>query len=175
MMVRERLTGAAPPVTARKLVALWRRRIEEGAGRDRDRLERVLTDQRRFGDVVHDLLDCLDMGEDRSSESEEDGDEGDQENQKDEQGENGEASDSADSERMSAEAEASADELPDSSSEAVHAPAAERAADAQMADSETAAEPWRPRNQRNEPRGPDYKPHTRRFDEVLGPDAFSEP
>src|SRR5258708_2584284 len=175
MMVRERLTGAAPPVTARKLVALWRPLIEERAGRDLDRLERVLTDQRRFGDVVHDLLDCLDMGEDRSSESEEDGDEGDQENQKDEQGESGEASDSADSERMSAEAEASADELPDSSSEAVDAPAAEMADDAEMGDSETAAEPWRPRNQRNEPRGPDYKPYTSRFDEVVGAEDLCEP
>ncbi len=161
MLVRERLTGEAPPAAARKLVDLWRPLIEERAGRDLDRLERVLTDQRRFGDVVHDLLDCLDMGEDRSSESDEDeGEEGDQDNQKDEQGENGEASDSADSERMSAEAEASADELPDSSSEAVDAPAAEMADDAEMGDSETAAEPWRPRNQRNEPRGPDYKPYT---------------
>jgi cobaltochelatase CobT len=143
MLVRERLTGEAPPAAARKLVDLWRPLIEERAGRDLDRLERVLTDQRRFGDVVHDLLDCLDMGEDRSSESdEEEGDEGDQENQKDEQGDSGEASDSADSERMSAEAEASADELPDSSSEAVDAPAAEMADDAEMGDSETAAEPW---------------------------------
>src|SRR5277367_3347290 len=113
MLVRERLTGEAPPAAARKVVDLWRPLIEERAGRNLDRLERVLTDQRRFGDVVHDLLDCLDMGEDRSSESDEDeGEEGDQENQKDEQGENGDASDSADSERMSAEAEASADELP---------------------------------------------------------------
>ncbi len=47
---------------------------------------------------------------------------------------------------MSAEAEASADELPDSASEAVDAPAAEMADDAEMGDSETAAEPWRPRN-----------------------------
>src|ERR1700684_778378 len=79
MLVRERLTGEAPPAAARKLVDLWRPLIEERAGRDLDRLERVLNDQRRFGDVVHDLLDCLDMGEDRSSESEEEeSDEGDE-------------------------------------------------------------------------------------------------
>src|SRR4029077_858111 len=175
MLVRERLTGQTPPPMARKLVELWRPLIEERAGRDLDRLERVLTNQRRFGDVVHDLLDCLDMGEDRSSESDEDGEEGDEENQKDEQGESGEASDSADSERMSAEEEASADELPDSASEAVDAPAAEMADDAEMGDSETAAEPWRPRNQRNEPRGPDYKPYTSKFDEVVGAEDLCEP
>jgi cobaltochelatase CobT len=76
MIVRERLTGQTPPATARKLVELWRPLIEERAGRNLDRLERVLTDQRRFGDVVHDLLDSLDMGEDRSSESEEEGEDG---------------------------------------------------------------------------------------------------
>jgi cobaltochelatase CobT len=176
MLVRERLTGEPPPATARKLVELWRPLIEERAGKNLDRLERVLTDQRRFGDVIHDLLDSLDMGEDRSSESdEEEGDEGEKENQADEQGQEGDASDSADSERMSSEAEASAEELPDSSSEAVDAPAAEMADDAEMGDSETAAEPWRPRNQRNEPRGPDYKPYTGKFDEVVGAEDLCEP
>jgi cobaltochelatase CobT len=176
MLVRERLTGEPPPPTARKLVELWRPLIEERAGKNLDRLERVLDNQRRFGDVVHDLLDSLDMGEDRSSESdEEEGDEGDKENQAEEQGQEGDASDSADSERMSSEAEASAEELPDSSSEAVDAPAAEMADDAEMGDSETAAEPWRPRNQRNEPRGPDYKPYTGKFDEVVGAEDLCEP
>src|SRR5580658_9652877 len=154
MIVRERLTGETPPPTARKVVELWRPLIEERAGRNLDRLERVLTDQRRFGDVVHDLLDCLDMGEDRSSDSdEEEGEDGEEENQNDEQGQDGDASDAAESERMSMEAEASADELPDSASEAVDAPAADMSDDAEMGDSETAAEPWRPRNHRNEPRG----------------------
>ena len=135
MLVRERLTGEPPPPTARKLVELWRPLIEERAGKSLDRLERVLDDQRRFGDVIHDLLDSLDMGEDRSSKSdEEEGDEGEKENQQEEQGQEGDASDSADSERMSSEAEASADELPNSSSEAVDAPAAEMADDAEMGD-----------------------------------------
>src|SRR5215469_5233468 len=84
MMVRERLTGLSPPAAARKLVDLWRPLIEERAGRNLDRLERVLTNQRQFGDVVHDLLESLDMGEDRSSESDEDeGEEGEDESQKD--------------------------------------------------------------------------------------------
>src|SRR5271163_77254 len=176
MLVRERLTGEAPPAAARKLVDLWRPLIEARAGRDLDRLERVLNDQRRFGDIVHDLLDCLDMGEDRSSESEEDeGEDGDEDKNNEENGEDGDASDSADSERSSSETEASADELPDSNSEAVDAPAAKMADDAEMGDSETAAEPWRPRHQRNEPRGPDYKPFTSKFDETVGAEELCEP
>jgi cobaltochelatase CobT len=177
MIVRERLTGEPPPATARKLVDLWRPVIEERAGRSLDRLERVLTDQRRFGDVVHDLLESLDMGEDRSSDTEEEeGDEGDEQSSSDESGSDGETSESAESERMSLEeAEASTEEMPESAAEAVDAPAADMADDAEMGDSETAAEPWRPRSNRNEPRGPDYKPFTAKFDEVIGAEDLCDP
>src|SRR3954449_107589 len=111
LIVRERLTGMVPPAAARKLVDLWRPFIEDRAGRGLDRLERLLEDQERFGDAVHDLLESLDMGEDRSSsEEEEDGEEGDQDRRKDENGEKGEAADSEDMEKMSMEdAAASAD------------------------------------------------------------------
>jgi cobaltochelatase CobT len=177
MIVRERLTGQNPPPPARKLVDLWRPVIEERAGRNLDRLERVLTDQRRFGDVVHDLLDCLDMGEDRSSESEEEeGEEGDEKGADDDSGQDGESAENADAERVSLEeSETSADETADQSAEAVDAPASEMADDAEMGDSETAAEPWRPRHSRNEPRGPEYRPFTSRFDEIIGAENLCDP
>src|SRR4249919_1104068 len=57
MLVRERLTGQPPPPAARRLVELWRSWIEGRAGRDLDRLEDTIEDQRKFGDAVHDLLD----------------------------------------------------------------------------------------------------------------------
>jgi cobaltochelatase CobT len=176
MMVRERLTGEAPPPAARKLVDLWRPFIEDRAGRGLDKLERLLDDQRKFGDAVHDLLESLDMGEDRTtSDEEEEGEEGDQDRRKDETGEKGEAADSEDMEKMSLEeAEASADAA-DSAEEAVDAPAADLADDSEMGESETAAEPWRPRNRPNEPRGPDYKPFTQRFDEQVPAEDLCEP
>src|SRR5262245_13024574 len=104
MMVRERLTGMTPPPAAKRLVDLWRPLIEDRAGKNLDRLERLIDHQARFGDVVHDLLNDLDMGEDRSSEAdEEEGAEGDQEKRKDKSGEEGEG-------EQSAEAEARVDE-----------------------------------------------------------------
>jgi cobaltochelatase CobT len=176
MMVRERLTGQAPPPAAKKLVELWRPFIEERAGRGLDKLERLLDDQRKFGDAVHDLLESLDMGEDRAtSEEEEEGEEGDQDRRKDETGEKGEAAESEEMEKMSAEdAEASADAA-ETAEEAVDAPAADMADDAEMGESETAAEPWRPRNRQNEPRGPDYRPFTMRFDEIVPAEDLCEP
>ncbi len=176
MMVRERLTGQAPPLAARRMVELWRSFIEARAGRSLDRLEDMIEDQRRFGDAVHDLLDSLDMGDDRSHEDEDDhSDDGNQEGQQDEQGDDGEASESEDSQRMSLEqAEASTEELPDSAAQATDAPTADMPEDSEMGDSESAAEPYRPRSGKNEPRGPDYKPFTTRFDEIIAAEDLCE-
>jgi cobaltochelatase CobT len=176
LMVRERLTGQAPPPAARKLVDLWRSFVEDRAGRGLDKLERLIDDQRRFGDAVHDLLEALDMGEDRhSSEDEEEGEAGDQDRRKDERGEKGESSDSEDKERMSLEETEASAEAAESAEDAVDAPATDLADDAEMGEAETAAEPWRPRHHPNEPRGPDYKPFTARFDETVEAEELCEP
>jgi cobaltochelatase CobT len=177
LMVRERLTGVAPPPAAKRLVDLWRPFIEERAGRELDRLERLVENQRRFGDVVHDLLDSLDMGDERSRE-EDDSEEDDGENgAEDEQGQEGEAAESEDSERMSVEdAKASAEDRPDSAEDAADAPATDMPDDADMGEDENSAEPWRPRHHGiNELRGPDYKPFTPRFDEIVGAEDLCDP
>src|SRR5215475_2755481 len=177
MMVRERLTGLAPPPAAKRLVDMWRPWIEDRAGRNLDRLGRVLEDQRRFGDAIRDLLDSLDMGDDRTRDSEEGEDDRDEEANPDEAGEQGEAKESDDAQGMSLEeAEISADELPEGATEAVDAPTADMPDDAEMGEAETANEPWRPRRHgMNEPRGPDYRPFTAKFDEVVAAEELCEP
>src|SRR6202451_4369468 len=45
-LVRERLPAQAPPPAARRMVELWRSWIEGRAGRDLDRLEHMIEDQR---------------------------------------------------------------------------------------------------------------------------------
>jgi cobaltochelatase CobT len=177
LMVRERLTGVTPPPAAKRLVELWRPFIEERAGRELDRLERLVENQRRFGDVVHDLLDSLDMGDERARE-EDDSEEDEGENgAEDEQGQEGEAAESEDSERMSVEdAKASAEDRPDSAEDAADAPATDMPDDAEMGEDENSAEPWRPRHHGiNAPRGPDYKPFTPRFDETVGAEDLCDP
>src|ERR1700709_2208092 len=74
MLVRERLTGLAPPAAARKMVDLWRPVLEDKIGTRLDKLTKVTEDQARFGDLVHDLLSALDLGDDRNAEADEDDD-----------------------------------------------------------------------------------------------------
>jgi cobaltochelatase CobT len=176
MLVRERLTGQAPPPAARRLVELWRSFIEGRAGRDLDRLEDMIDNQRKFGNVVHDLLDSLDMGDDRSDEDDEKA-ENEDGGREDEQGDDGETSESEDSERPSPEqADAATEDLPDSAAEAADAPTADMPDDFEMGVSENAAEPWRPRQgARNEPRGPDYRPFTTKFDEIVAAEDLCDP
>ena len=177
LMVRERLTGKAPPQAARKLVELWRPFIEERAGRDLDRLEDVLENQRQFGDAIHDLLDSLEMGDERSRDSDDDADsERNRDGQDDTSGQDGETSESDDAQASSLEqSEMSADELPEGASEAADAQTAELPDDAELGDSEQPGEPWRPRHGMNEPRGPNYRPFTARFDEAIAAEELCEP
>jgi len=176
MMVRERLTGQPPPAAAKKLVELWRPLIEDRAGRDLDRLERLIDNQARFGDVIHDLLDSLDMGEDRTTDSEEEGEEGEQERRKEESGEDGQGADSEDMQTRMDEADASGEDMSDSSAEAAEALSAEMSDDAEMGDSEAPAEPKRPRRHgQNEPRGPDYRPFVMKYDETVPAEELCEP
>ena len=72
MLVRERLTGLAPPAAARKMVDLWRPVLEDKIGARLDRLDRLAEDQAKFGDAVHDLLSALELGDDRNAEADED-------------------------------------------------------------------------------------------------------
>jgi cobaltochelatase CobT len=177
MIVRERLTGMTPPPAARKLVELWRPLIEDRAGRDLDRLERLIENQARFGDAIHDLLDALDMGEDRSTESdEEEGEEGEQDRRKEESGEDGQGADSEDTQTRVDEADTSGEDMSDSTSEAAEALSAEMADDAEMGDAEAPAEPRRPRRHgQNEPRGPDYRPFVTKHDETVAAEELCEP
>src|SRR5215467_12489751 len=174
LMVRERLIGQTPPAAARRIVDLWRPLIEDRAGRDLDRLERLIENQARFGDVIHDLLDSLDMGEDRSTESdEEEGEEGEQDRRKEESGEEGQGADGEDAQTQVEEADASAEDMSDAAADATEALSAESADDAEMGDAEAPAQPRR--HGQNEPRGPDYRPFITRHDETIAAEELCEP
>ena len=64
LMVRERLTGEAPPDGARMLVDRHRAEIEAKAGADLDRLANNIEDQAAFARVTRTIIKDLDLGED---------------------------------------------------------------------------------------------------------------
>jgi cobaltochelatase CobT len=76
LMVRERLTGEAPPDFTRALVDRYRGEIEAKAGPDLDRLTSSIDNQAAFARVARAIIKDLDLGEDLGDESEdsEDGD-----------------------------------------------------------------------------------------------------
>ena len=74
------------------------------------------------------------------------------------------------------EGQVSAEDMPDAAAEAAEAPSAEMADDTDMGDAETPGEPQRPRQfGQNEPRGPDYRAFTPRFDETVAAEDLCEP
>jgi len=63
LMVRERLTGLAPPANAKALVDSWRKDIERDAGGALDRLSAVQDDQQEFSKLMRDVLTDLGIGD----------------------------------------------------------------------------------------------------------------
>ncbi|MGE4039359.1 MAG: cobaltochelatase subunit CobT [Hyphomonadaceae bacterium] len=63
LIVRERLTGQAPPANAQALVAAWRDDIERNAGEALDRLSTVADDQQAFARLARDVIADMGLGE----------------------------------------------------------------------------------------------------------------
>ena len=169
MLVRERLTGLAPPAAAKKMVDLWRPVLEDKIGARLDKLSRVTEDQAKFGDLVHDLLSALDLGDDRNAEA--DDDENQDENQdgeNDQSGAEGSPDSDAAQEMSADQAQASTDEMSESAMESAQASTSDTFDDGELGDDETPGEATRPNTRgANEPRGPEYHAFAPKFDEVI--------
>jgi len=64
LMVREKLTGRAPPQSSGQVVELWRDFIEGKAGAVLDSLEGSVENQQAFARVVREMLSAMEMAED---------------------------------------------------------------------------------------------------------------
>ncbi|MBZ0230250.1 MAG: cobaltochelatase subunit CobT, partial [Bauldia sp.] len=167
LLVRERLTGAAPPASSRKLVELWRDWIEERAGEDMERLTESIDDQRKFASAVRELIASLDMADELGSEG------GDEDDDKDESGE-GDDSDGASESSEAADAanpeevEAASEDSEAGEGESAEAEADELIDDSEMADSRETGEARRSDAPfSNMPTAIDYRAFTARFDETI--------
>ncbi len=178
MMVRERLTGLAPPKAAQKIVDLWRPIIEDRAGKELDKLSGSIEDQRAFGKAVHKLLQSLDMMEEDALDHDDTGDESgedepnDQEQEADSDGEQDDSGQAVDMEK----ADGSEEEMEDGEMDASNAPSGEFPEDADEGEAEEASESRRPPvTGVQEHRGPEYKAFTQKFDEIINAEDLCEP
>ncbi|MFO1117731.1 MAG: cobaltochelatase subunit CobT [Beijerinckiaceae bacterium] len=168
LMVRERLTGAAVPKNAQGVVDIWRQFIEERAGAELDKLSAQIEDQRAFGKVVHSVLGALDMADDASSDSEESEEDSSDDSDKAENEEDSGDEQEANGEAVQMEKTAdSDDEMEDGETDSADAPTGEFPEEADVGDAEDAAESRRPPVHGSDKRGPDYKPFTHKFDEIV--------
>jgi cobaltochelatase CobT len=176
LLVRERLTGLKAPGAAQKIVDLWRDHLEERAGRDLDGLLRSIDNQRGFARAIRELLHSLDMADEAALDPDDESEDQDEPSE-DQSPAEGEADEPAQGDRSEMDVtDDAADNLEEGATEAADAPSGELPDEADEADSEEASEAWRPPSSRpNEPRGPDYRTFTQKFDETTHAEDLCDP
>jgi cobaltochelatase CobT len=177
MLVRERLTGRKPPEAAQRVVELWRAHVEDKAGKELDRLDMAMLDQKAFAKVVQRMLVSLELESEAESEADEDEESDDDSQQPDSSEEaegEGEESSSQDRQEMETSDE-SADDMEDGALDSADAPSAEFPEEVDAGESEEASENRPQPSANSERRGPDYKAYTTKFDEVIAAEDLCDP
>ena len=151
MMVRERLTGLAPPPAVRNVVELWREWIEEKAGKDLDRMGDAVENQQQFARTIRELLSSLDMAEESSIDPEDSEDDDDESQNDDSQdGEDGESADESASDRDQVErSEDTSDQLEEGMQDAPDGPTGDMPEEMDEGEGDESSEPWRPPSTNN--------------------------
>jgi cobaltochelatase CobT len=175
LIVRERLTGAPPPETARAMVDLWRSWIEDRAGRTLARLDRHIENQEAFGRMLRDLLRTLELSEELSEGEREEGDE-EQDDRQDGDQRAEESSEGEDAQDQAGEEQRGEGEEGEMTDSAQDADADQVDADADSDEMADAREPWRPNfNILDNPEAFGYKVFTRGHDEEIDAEDLSTP
>ena len=179
LIVRERLTGIAPPASASTGIGLVRDWIETTAGAELDRLAGAVDDQAAFGDAVRRLLAGLGIAEPASDDpemgDEETPDDGDDEGgDTEEQEESGEqaAADSSVETRSEGDSEAGDEE----GATREQAMESDQVSDAEMGEeARDGQQPWRP-NPADSLLPPDfdYRAYTHAFDETVAAEELCD-
>ncbi len=180
LLVRERLTGEAPPAPARAVVDSLRADIEKRAGTALDRLAEAVNDQGAYARIARQVLRDLQLGDDFGDDDE---DRSDNEDGEDDKGETSPGDDNENDDDLEGSEGASmerADEAnPDAQKIDDEGGMADLDPDAQMSDEGPELGegmlPNRPDIKDNGAIEPAYKVFTREFDEVVDADELCDP
>ncbi len=178
LMVRERLTGDAPPEGARLLVDRHRAEIEAKAGDDLNRLATSIDNQAAFARVARAIIKDLDLGEDLGDESQ-DSEDGESDPSESPQDINDDASEGEDQEGEGAQPDPS--QTSERDADGAEDQRMEADEDAEAEDSEDSPEmgegeqPARPEAKDPGLKEPPYKVFTATHDEVVDAEDLCEP
>ncbi len=179
LIVRERLTGLAPPDNAKAVVQAWREWVEQRAGPSLDKLDDIAEDQERFGRMVRDLLQMLELYEDVSEgdESEENDEQDDQSDGGDQPDQDpGENSEGEDGGERASEEQAAQNEEGEFDHSSEDSETAEYDLEADGDEPAGTDEPQRPNmSVLDDPESFGYKVFTRAYDEEINAEDLSTP
>ncbi|MEL6373858.1 MAG: cobaltochelatase subunit CobT [Pseudomonadota bacterium] len=176
LMVRERLTGLAPPESAERMVELWRPFVDERGADVLSRMASDVGDQAAFGRHLRDLLQALDLAEERAE-----GDENDNDNEEQNEAEAGdsdiqEAQQNPDSEDVQAEEQQAVGEEGESADDTEGAETDSYDMDAEGEQEADTQEPWRPNaSVLDDPGQHGYKVFAKTHDEEISAEDLSSP
>ncbi|MSP43075.1 MAG: cobaltochelatase subunit CobT [Alphaproteobacteria bacterium] len=174
LIVREKLTGVAPPASAANIVELWRPFIEEKAGDDLAQLDGLIGDQVRFARMTRKIITDLDLGEELSEESpdnqdsDENDDDSNNQEQEDEDGESGASSDASADDMEYVEGDGEEGE-----GQTVMMESDEELEGQDNEESPDGAKPWRPEIS-GDRRFPGYRVYSEMFDEVTNAEELCD-
>jgi cobaltochelatase CobT len=177
LLVRERLTGDAPPDAAKAMVDLFRDEIEARAGADLDRLSTDIHDQSAFQKTVRTILRDLDLGDAEldAQENEDDPGEDDEQQSESDQSEDGDGDGQSPEGASMDDMEGDDQDAQDGEQQLVEA---EDDDNAEMSDEAPemgdGAKPARPEIKDNGQVEPPYKVFTTAHDEIVGAEELCD-
>ncbi|MEQ1712527.1 MAG: cobaltochelatase subunit CobT [Hyphomicrobium sp.] len=176
LIVRERLTGRAPPATAIGLVNAWRPWIEKQASGVLHRMDALADNQEAFGRVLRDLLKQLELAEELEDTEPDQSDEQAEEEASGGEEEAEDAEEGSEGEDRQQDQDAEDGESGEASDLAEQATPDDSESELDGDDESSTPEPWRPNpSVLDDPERFGYKVYSRAFDEEVEADQLSSP
>jgi cobaltochelatase CobT len=175
LLVREKLTGQAPPARTRAVVNLWRQWIEGRARNVLDRMPDMLLDQDAFGRLTRELLAALNLAD--QLDSREDEEKSPEDSEADSDDSDGEEGDGEKRAQLFADARADQDATSEEAIEDRDDGAADRLeSEADASELPRRSDPWRPNlSVLDDPEAFGYTVFTRAYDEIVNAEELCDP
>jgi cobaltochelatase CobT len=164
LMVREKLTGEAPPESMKYAVDLWRPFIEENAGKDLEKLGDTMRNQTAFAKLTRTILRDLKLSDEFDADEASD-DSGEGENSENQEQDGEEQDSSSESQSSEADMQESEGEEGDEDAAEMRAEQTDEMSDAE--EPEDGMKPHRPEQAFSHQDEWGYKVHTFQFDEQV--------